>query len=358
MKITMKLMMLMTGVLTASILICGGFAYADTIIVSPGESIQDAIDTALATDTVEVREGVYDLDAVITMKDEVDLVAQYVSAGYPEVRVKARIVAASGTSVEPVKLEGIYVDVFDFGDVGVEIPAGSQYVLIKNVIVRANNNDGITLDTASDVTIESSTVDVSNNIAGDSCIDSADSIYTAENNILTLEDPSIENANAIESDNDNVTLEYNCILGKLSPVTLAHKGTLFASPGYEDKINGDFRLAMAGTDPQSAEYYRTSSIAFDSGDPASDLSWEIQIADNNEAIDLGAYGNTRYTAVTTLPADFDLDGDADVNDLNLWKSNRFTIGKTFFDGDTNGDGDVDVNDLNIWKSHRFTTVPQ
>ena len=57
------------------------------------------------------------------------------------------------------------------------------------------------------------------------------------------------------------------------------------------------------------------------------------------------------TAIT----DFDLDYDTDVNDLNIWKANRFQFGKMFLEGDADFDNDVDVNDLNLWKANRFQT---
>ena len=57
----------------------------------------------------------------------------------------------------------------------------------------------------------------------------------------------------------------------------------------------------------------------------------------------------------TALTDFDLDYDTDVNDLNIWKANRFTSGKTMLDGDADFDSDVDVDDLILWKDNRFTS---
>ena len=57
----------------------------------------------------------------------------------------------------------------------------------------------------------------------------------------------------------------------------------------------------------------------------------------------------------TAMTDFNLDFATDVSDLNIWKANRFTIDKTFLDGDANLDDVIDVSDLNLWKANRFTT---
>ena len=99
--------------------------------------------------------------------------------------------------------------------------------------------------------------------------------------------------------------------------------------------------------------YRSPTIALDSGCPASDFSGEVQLLSEgfglpvNKAIDLGAYGNTRYTVKTTLPADFNLDGAVNVGDLGILGANYGGMEKTWRTGDATGDGCVNVGDLGV-----------
>ncbi len=218
---------------------------------------------------------------------------------------------------------------------------------IRNTVIHVGNHTGydrgVYLNQAGPVLIESNTIHVDANpdavhSEDTACIYSKNgSSYTLRNNILTLNDTAL---NAINSNSDTIEVVYNCILGKISPLTLRHKGTIFASPGYKDLANGDFHLAMAVDNK-----YRSPTITLDSGDPLSDFSGEIQY--KNKAIDLGAYGNTRDTVITTFAGDFNLDGIVDGCDLSLLLTNWRRSGMSYFQGDATGDGIVNGNDLSI-----------
>ena len=55
-----------------------------------------------------------------------------------------------------------------------------------------------------------------------------------------------------------------------------------------------------------------------------------------------------------LPADGNLDGFVDATDFNLWNAHKFTPGR-WTQGDWNTDGVVDTSDFNLWNTHKFTS---
>jgi hypothetical protein len=58
-----------------------------------------------------------------------------------------------------------------------------------------------------------------------------------------------------------------------------------------------------------------------------------------------------------LPGDFNLDGQVNLVDLLVWKTNvGLASGATFILGDANDDGAVDEQDMNIWAAHAGKTV--
>jgi hypothetical protein len=54
---------------------------------------------------------------------------------------------------------------------------------------------------------------------------------------------------------------------------------------------------------------------------------------------------------TSIPGDFDGDGDVDGGDFLAWQRGLGTSSATIADGDADGDGDVDDADLAQWASH-------
>ena len=57
-----------------------------------------------------------------------------------------------------------------------------------------------------------------------------------------------------------------------------------------------------------------------------------------------------------LLGDANLDGVVDVQDFNVWNSNRFTPVAAWTSGDFSADGVVDVQDFNIWNGNRFQSA--
>jgi hypothetical protein len=62
------------------------------------------------------------------------------------------------------------------------------------------------------------------------------------------------------------------------------------------------------------------------------------------------------TVTYTTHADANLDGQADLSDLNVWKANFGLSNRIWTQADFNYDGAVSLGDLNIWKSS-FGVLP-
>ena len=334
-------------------------AYAATITVPTDyATIQEAIDHAVANDSVKVLQGTYTGD--IVLKDSVSVAGDIcklikivggVTAASNAVLDNLTIQKDSGTTIDvPSSTSGFQIKNCaiknlgtDASGVGIFINPLSGNITIKNTIVYVGNHGydrGIYLDQAGPVAIESNTIHIEslNTSSDTACVYSeGGSTYTLENNILTLNDTSL---NAINANTDTPTIAYNCILGKITPITLAHKGTIFAAPSYANELEGDFHLAL---DPGNST--KSPSVALNSGDPLSECINEIQVF--NTAIDLGAYGNTVYTVVCDIPGDLNLDGKVDLLDLGILGDNWSQAGVSYFQGDANLDGKVDLLDLGL-----------
>jgi hypothetical protein len=63
-----------------------------------------------------------------------------------------------------------------------------------------------------------------------------------------------------------------------------------------------------------------------------------------------------YVALSGIPGDFDLDGDADGADLARWRTGYGT-GSAVIQGNADGDSDVDGNDFLIWQRNVGVTPP-
>ncbi|MFW6146589.1 MAG: choice-of-anchor Q domain-containing protein [Planctomycetota bacterium] len=106
---------------------------------------------------------------------------------------------------------------------------------------------------------------------------------------------------------------------------------------FVDWPNGDVRLAP-------------DSPAIDAGgaDLAPDVDIDFVARPQGEAYDIGAY---EYTAGAPLPGDADEDGDVDLDDFVLLKTNFGATGATWGQGDFDGDGDVDLDDFVLLKQN-------
>ncbi|MDD5681095.1 MAG: dockerin type I domain-containing protein [Candidatus Omnitrophica bacterium] len=256
--------------------------------------------------------------------------------------IQGKVTAANNVGISKLTIKNLRST-----DSAVGMDIGSNNVTVTNVIVHCGNHDqydkGIYLHNAQNVVIKNCTLRIEAKEGATSpeetaCVYSQNSQYKLMDNILSMSDTAL---NAINSTGDTPAIEYNCILGKLSPVTLANKGTIFASPGFVDPVNGNFTLKMA------AENMRSPSVALDAGDPASDKSEEVQLIAGNKAIDLGAYGNTRYTIMVACVADINLDGVVNDRDASILAANWHTVNKKRSQGDITGDGKVNDADASV-----------
>jgi hypothetical protein len=70
-------------------------------------------------------------------------------------------------------------------------------------------------------------------------------------------------------------------------------------------------------------------------------------------------GGVLSITATTVPGDFDSDGDVDGADFVAWQTHFPTpFGATLADGDADGDGDVDGADFVVWQTNfPFTPAP-
>ena len=57
-----------------------------------------------------------------------------------------------------------------------------------------------------------------------------------------------------------------------------------------------------------------------------------------------------------IPGDANGDGNVDVQDFNVWNSNKFIMGTDWLSGDFNGDGNTDILDFNLWNANKFTSA--
>lgn len=379
MKLTKRIVLLMLIAFAAGATF-PHYCEAATITVPddyPG--IQDAIDAAVAGDVVEIREGTYD-QGDITMKDSVAVRAE----NREVVNIIGSVTAANNASLERLVIEK---DV----DAAVNIPSGisnfsikeceikslgpgpigtgiminplSSGIIVKNTVVHVGNHTdydrGIHINQAGSengpVTIESSTVHIAaGSLSEDTaCIYSENgSNYVLRNNILTVSDTSL---NAISANTDTPQILYNCVLGLISPLTLQSKGTICAAPSYADAPAGNFHLATIVGDMS-----KSPSIAMDSGDPSSERIYEPQVP--NPAIDLGAYGNTRYSVGNKIRGDINEDSLLNNGDFAIMAQNWKKEGAIYGEGDANEDGTVSLGDLNvlvkmiIYEDYLSTTV--
>jgi hypothetical protein len=58
----------------------------------------------------------------------------------------------------------------------------------------------------------------------------------------------------------------------------------------------------------------------------------------------------------TLPGDADLDFSVDGSDFNSWNAHKFTSDRGWCQGDFSGDGTVDGTDFNTWNANKFTSA--
>jgi hypothetical protein len=56
-----------------------------------------------------------------------------------------------------------------------------------------------------------------------------------------------------------------------------------------------------------------------------------------------------------LPGDANLDGVVDGSDFGVWNSNKFTVSSRWTRGDFSADGVVDGSDFSVWNSNKFTS---
>ncbi|MCA9305758.1 MAG: hypothetical protein R3B46_03190 [Phycisphaerales bacterium] len=134
-------------------------------------------------------------------------------------------------------------------------------------------------------------------------------------------------------------------------------GNIFATPIFEDAVNGDYRLAAGspGIDAADASAYTMAwGGAFDlDGDPRfhDDPGTDDTGAGVPSDLDMGAYEFQGVT-VAPCPGDIDGSGSVDIDDLNAllgaWDSNVGMGDPRDLAGD---DGLVDTDDLNVVLSH-------
>lgn len=67
-------------------------------------------------------------------------------------------------------------------------------------------------------------------------------------------------------------------------------------------------------------------------------------------------GTALELVAVSLPADFNLDGYVDGDDLAIWETG-YGLGNTFRDGDADGNGKVDGLDYLIWQRYFGTSIP-
>ena len=132
---------------------------------------------------------------------------------------------------------------------------------------------------------------------------------------------------------------------------------VFATPIFEDAVNGDYRLPAGspGIDAADASAYTMAwGGAFDlDGDPRfhDDPGTDDTGAGVPSDLDMGAYEFQGVT-VAPCPGDIDGSGSVDIDDLNAllgaWDSNVGMGDPRDLAGD---DGLVDTDDLNVVLSH-------
>ena len=310
-------------------------AWADTFTVPDDYgTIQTAVSAAEmltpGPDTIVVKNGVYEENVEVYENIEVVSFVNHKPVIIGEVSLRSNTTLRGMT----VKTDVPYLSVA----CAVRISDSAADVTIKNCVLDALDAGLSIGENCSDILIESASIhsDVGPYILSEG------SSFDLRNSALTLEDSALS---VIEGDIGAAVLEYNCIVGMLNQ-SIAHKGTIFASPGYADAANGDFSLAMA------SEELRSPSVALDAGHPQLAYDNEIQLTKPNDffvnrAIDIGSYGNTQHSIIIAKKGDADIDGDIDPDDLAKITLNWSPTGidKTWLQGDYDLDGDVDPDDL-------------
>ncbi len=195
--------------------------------------------------------------------------------------------------------------------------------IVANNVVLNHHYHGITLSDAQGCIIVNNT--------------SLDPTRTNSTGIRTPDRYTVSRDNIIRNNLSYVVQGPNPAAGNISDhnitLTDALSDTIFV-----DWRTGDVRLAA-------------DSPAIDAGsaDLAPDVDVDLVARPQGEGYDIGAY---EYVAAAPLPGDADNDGDVDLDDFALLKTN-FGAGPnaTWGQGDFDGDGDVDLDDFAILKTN-------
>ena len=130
---------------------------------------------------------------------------------------------------------------------------------------------------------------------------------------------------------------------------------------------GDQFVTIANSSTVSGDFSGDGLYNCDDIDP---LVLEIVAGSNNASFDLTGDGLVNIDDLTVwraegaaangfsspyLEGDYNLDGNVDVSDFNIWNGNKFGPANGWCSGDSNADGVVDVTDFNQWNGNKFTS---
>ncbi len=84
------------------------------------------------------------------------------------------------------------------------------------------------------------------------------------------------------------------------------------------------------------------------------VGWPVSVVDtNDDTVNDAVVVHVEYDL---HPGDATLNGITDVQDFNVWNTNKFTSPTEWTTANFNGDSGTDVRDFNIWNSNKFTSV--
>jgi hypothetical protein len=168
--------------------------------------------------------------------------------------------------------------------------------------------------------------------------------------------------------NAGITLTFNSYTSAAHTTLLDSAARTSASTGIEslaavanDPTNDAMVCILTGGAIPAGVYGVGLYIkGLDEGNPLTPFESSARLAvtfrtpgfSNSDTFTLNAARMAIFSAATTVPGDFDSDGDVDGADFVAWQTNFPTAdGATLNMGDADGDFDVDGADFVVWQTH-------